>query len=535
MMNKLDTIIEHCHIWAEALQDDVETDGAYIFGSAIHRGGDQFDLARSDLDLVVLIPPRLAFAPARYDWLIKLQEHKSNLEISLLRLLNRTNAGNPIVSIVAASSAEVASDVHKSAVRDFFRTNKFRKLGAAREEEVGPLLCGSPREIDEQTRQVLGFVQGVRNKFLGVSPSGHLLLSPWDDTSDPMPKELMRYAAVARQVRPRTSDPGSSFDTQVGLDEMFHYLFDRRDNHPKYRQLYHWLSVRRMARGQREALAPEGYVFLAEVLYDIVAPEQVPDSKAASVIQDSVPASGKPSEFSQAIAVTFEISERQRLYGSLEEISASIDEASTNLVWHRTPPFTVRMTELEALDSELSPGDLTLPKERRRRAKATHRRNQLVLVKPLVERGLTDLLYYQHVLLPHQVFGTKQRKYLIVAMQVFIHRAFQPVLGGVFQAWKPMNGGRQLVVEFSLPPTPQTHWLESRPESKGLNHLEQMLELAANNPYVSELPLTFIAKFFIPEVLLTIIDRMDRGWLNLKSVEDWAYAYSLETWRFGPR
>ena len=534
-MTELDDIVEHCRVWAKAVQADIESEAIYLFGSAIHRDGFQFDAARSDLDLVVLIPQSLVFAPARTAWLLRLQEHKSKLEASLLRLLGRGDATNPIVSIVAATSAEVTRDVHKSGVRDFFRENKFKNLGHSANSQEAPLLLTSPVETDEKTRQVLGFVQGIRNKFLGISPSGKLSLPVWNDASDPLPKELMRHAAIARQAGPRPPDPDATFDTQFGLDELFHYLYIQREMDRKYMELYLWLSVRRGARGRRGALAPEGYLFLAEVLFDIVVPEGSSPSENTAAVDSRLSPVTPPSALFPAIAATFNVSERQLISGSAEEISASIEEATTNLAWRRTPPLVVRMTELEALDSALSNSEGVSPKERTRRAKAIHRRSELVRVKPTLERGLTDLLFYQHVLLPERTFGRKQRRYLIVAMQVFTHRAFQPIPGGFFQAWKPMDGGGQLIVEFSLPPAPGTKWLESRLESKGLNYVEQIDQLAANNPFVSELPAAFIAKFFIPEVLITFMNRVNRGLLELKSVEEWTYAFSLDTWRFGPR
>ena len=189
-----DRVISHCRKWAHRVRTRTRTPGVYIFGSIIHRGGRQFLPDRSDVDLVILIPHDLTTAPARTVWLIKLQGLKRDLEKSLVGLLGR-EPSKPIVSLVAITETELSCDIHKSGSPRFFRSNNF--LDLLHDTKSKPLRRKAGKIVDDSTRETFQFVQGVRNKFLSVAVSGKPSLAEWSDRTDPLPKEIMRHAAIA--------------------------------------------------------------------------------------------------------------------------------------------------------------------------------------------------------------------------------------------------------------------------------------------------------------------------------------------------
>jgi HAD superfamily phosphoserine phosphatase-like hydrolase len=257
-MTIVEKVIAHCRTWASRVSKVAGSEAIHIFGSTIHRDGRQFIPQRSDLDLIVVIPGRLVSAPARTDWLIKLQNLKRKLESSLIPLLGRDEASPPIVSVVAITNFELRCDIHKSKLRDFFRNNMFMDL--LRHTKPAPLLRRAALPVDDRMREVLEFTQGVRNKFLSVSASGVELLVRWDDSVDALPKEIMRHAAIA-------SDAGT--DLQQGLENISIFIYSQKDFHSSYAALYDWLSVRRGARGSKGPLEPRNYLLLAEAVIDM--------------------------------------------------------------------------------------------------------------------------------------------------------------------------------------------------------------------------------------------------------------------------
>src|SRR5260370_17933569 len=193
-MTIVEKVIAHCRSWAKRVRKVTGAEAIYIFGSTIHRDGTQFDPERSDLDLIVVIPKYLKYAPSRTDWLVKLQTLKRDLELSLIPLLSRNDAAPPIVSVVPLTKFELRADIHKSPSRVFFRNTNFMDL--LRNTKPAPLRRGAAFRVDHYTRETFQFTQSVRNKFLSVSASAMHPLLPWNDASDPLPKEIIRHAAI---------------------------------------------------------------------------------------------------------------------------------------------------------------------------------------------------------------------------------------------------------------------------------------------------------------------------------------------------
>jgi predicted nucleotidyltransferase len=171
-------LFNHCADWAKRTDEQIGSGGIYIFGSTISRNGDQFDDQQSDIDLVVVFPRTVTTAPARVEWLERLAKAKHELELSLIPVLGRADAVQPMVSVVAATEHEVRADLHKSRAPDFFRGNHFKNL-LDLAATPAPLLVGEPAKISDVARQVVQFTQEFRNKYLGSSAAKRVALESW--------------------------------------------------------------------------------------------------------------------------------------------------------------------------------------------------------------------------------------------------------------------------------------------------------------------------------------------------------------------
>lgn len=255
----VEKVIACCRIWAERVREVSGAEAIYIFGSIINRGGKQFIPQRSDVDLIVVIPEHLRCAPSRAAWLIKLQTLKRELEVALIALIGRDDATLPIVSLLPITKFELRCDIHKSRSRVFFRNNIFMDL--LKDTKPTLLRRNAALHIDETTREVVEFTQKVRNKFLSISASGKQALDLWTDPIDPLPKEIMRHAAIASE---------RGYDLQDGLDNISNYLYSQKEFHSSYKALYDdWLSLRRGARGKAGPLDPQNYLLLVEAVLDM--------------------------------------------------------------------------------------------------------------------------------------------------------------------------------------------------------------------------------------------------------------------------
>ena len=252
--------------WSRAVVGDIGTDGIYLFGSLVYREGIQF-IESSDVDLVVLFPGAANDALARRNWLEQLFRHKLNLEKQLAATLEKRDPRDPICSVVVATNAEISADIHKDGAEGFFASNCFINLleGTA----IDKLPGAGERPIDDRLiKQCFRFAQKKRNAFLAVSADGTTSFPSFDGV-DPIPKDVMRHAAMAARLRNTAAPPGAEYDTQAGIDFLSHYLYDVRDRAEEYKQLHHWQSVRRGARGQIGPLQPIDAIFMAEIVWDL--------------------------------------------------------------------------------------------------------------------------------------------------------------------------------------------------------------------------------------------------------------------------
>jgi hypothetical protein len=232
----------------------------FLFGSAIYKGGEQFDRISSDLDIVCLFPENTT-ALSRVVSLQNLYVQKQSLELLMVSTLQRRTCDEPGVSIVAITPVELRANIHKSGARSFFDKNIFYDL-VAKKQTLGIPLAGT-RMMRDESRQALEYVQKVRNEYLSVSANDTGGLEEFVGP-DPLPKALLRSAA---QLLPDSAE-GEWYDTRLGLELMHEILRDRRADNSIYKILFDKVSVRRGGRGRRVSLSADDQLLLAEMLFD---------------------------------------------------------------------------------------------------------------------------------------------------------------------------------------------------------------------------------------------------------------------------
>jgi hypothetical protein len=76
---------------------------------------------------------------------------------------------------------------------------------------------GTAAITDHLVCSALKFAQKYRNMFLATSPNGTSRLPKWTG-GDPVPKDVMRHAAMAAAAASGQRIPGEVSDVKIGLD-----------------------------------------------------------------------------------------------------------------------------------------------------------------------------------------------------------------------------------------------------------------------------------------------------------------------------
>ncbi|NJN92510.1 MAG: hypothetical protein HC878_20555 [Leptolyngbyaceae cyanobacterium SL_5_14] len=218
-----DNVIECLKKWSQKTNGDLFVD-FWIFGSIISDEGEQFIPERSDIDLAILLADSLEDGLNRTQSCKDLRDLKFELEQELLKLLSRTFATEPIVSIVLLTKVELVWDIHKSKVSRFFRDtfhpgSCLNLLG----NTDFPSISGITGREDERLSaviQALEVTQKYRNEYLAISPNGSLKVQE-HTSKEVFPKELARSSAQVCWAN-KIADQQSKFDIPSGTS----YLTD---------------------------------------------------------------------------------------------------------------------------------------------------------------------------------------------------------------------------------------------------------------------------------------------------------------------
>ncbi|MEP2988191.1 MAG: hypothetical protein ABJN65_08065 [Parasphingorhabdus sp.] len=264
-MQKPDEIMKSIKQWTLEHNQLFKVSRTYVFGSLIYKNGLQYS-EFSDIDLVTFIPSSLEKPVERQRWLFELSNAKIQLEHQLLQLLEVAQLDEPIVSIIPVTEIECRNDIHKSNIPEFFSKNNFISI----EDESSSLGIPSIEKSSADRLFVgcLSVVQNYRHAFCHVLTNGRRnKLLEYDD-SDPIPKSLMRAAAMARCCHLQNHQSGEEYDLQEGLDYFYRNLDILRDTDDSYGDLYTIISERRGSRGKGGALSAEQQLLIAEIIYE---------------------------------------------------------------------------------------------------------------------------------------------------------------------------------------------------------------------------------------------------------------------------
>lgn len=252
--------ISLCENWAQTAATKL-AGRFFLFGSAIYKGGEQFDSITSDLDIVYVFPNDLSVI-GRYNSLLELKTLKQQLELSMIPALQRQACDEPGVSVVPITELELVCNIHKSGARSFFDKNLFYDL-LSKTEHFSIDNAGT-QTLPDENRQAVEYVQKVRNDFLSVCANETGGLKTYFGR-DPLPKALLRSAA---QIAPGISN-GEWYDTRSGLEFLHFILTQKRTHAAEYAELFEKISIRRGGRGIPEGLTGNDQILLAEILFEL--------------------------------------------------------------------------------------------------------------------------------------------------------------------------------------------------------------------------------------------------------------------------
>ena len=260
--NLANDVIALLQVWSKKVAADIGAGGIYLFGSLVHRAGEQFGAA-SDVDLVVVFPDDADNTKKRAAWLNKLLSHKQSLEAELAQTLER-KTDKTICSVVAVTKHEIVANLHKDGATGFFSENQFRDLLEGAERKGLP--DAGAKAIDERlATEALRFAQKKRHTYLAVRPDGAAGLTPFKD-EEPLPKDIARAGAMVAQLREPIEEAGAEYDTQRGLDFLFNAFYEIQKRNQDYRGLFNALSIRRGARGDAPDLSAAEQILIVETV-----------------------------------------------------------------------------------------------------------------------------------------------------------------------------------------------------------------------------------------------------------------------------
>ena len=513
----ISNVIELLHKWWCEVGKQIQTCDLYLFGSAIYQNGELFDTTSSDLDLVTIIPDTIGNAIGRFNWLKILAENKASLELELLRLLKRRDSSNPIVSLIPITRTELYGDIHKSRVRDFFRSNSFIRLPDP-VPFVGLAQAGTIPLDNDLIRQVLEFCQEIRNKHLTVSAIADFFPLEWKSSLDPIPKTVMRHAAQVANIALPQVKHDERFDLRVGLDHLTQYIFLKRHDDDLYRQLYNWISLRRGGRGDKQkadTLSHDMHLFLGEILFDLAVTAAKSEPTVISPESEPITATSLPTAFF--------IGMNGLLQGSKEEQLASFDEATLNMKWRTKPYFSLTLEEVLQIEGKLlglaTPTD---PARRRARIDLLDRQRQLLKITDHLINGFQVLIFYQLLLFPSAETRADDIVLALSSYSLLCHDRFSYAassFGGPLEAYNEslIGGPIPYKVTFGIPDRDLSAFLL---ESVGSSGLEGIMELAANNQPLLSIRQSLLAVHFVPQLVKEIVNRIDLGQDAIKNDDE---------------
>lgn len=514
--------------WAQEVKSQLGADKCYVFGSLIHRDGEQFDPISSDIDLVVIIPENIRSEVQIVEWLEKLKQYKQNLERDLFVLLRRNNPNEPIVSVLPVTQEELFFDIHKSKAPSFFSGNKFKCLFT---NTVHDGIEGSNvKELDSQLiKQVIEFCQKNRNEFLSNTIHSDLSLLEWKSDDDVLPKPLMRYSAMISDEA--SDEPDNKFDLQIGLDHLYNAVYVRRHEHSWFKEVHNWLSVKRRARGDNSKvdLLPQiSHLFLSEVLFGLAK-----NLKETNIVRHEFSDSTIPDKnIVEVEAETAEIiiSEEGDVPYTDEELFAFIEQSTVNMKWSLKPYFSIQIPEFIDLSKKLDEFNAQSASEKIERAKLFDRYKRLENIKKEIEKGIEILIWNQNLLIrsldnKRECLNTSLRQFVRLCYELSLIRASR--YGGLLVCYHPTNYSEFGTFGFSIPQdTLETFFAK--------NKIDGIMHLAAENRFVDELQPETYSLHFVPLLIKHGVDKILKDEISEETLQEGMF-FNITAWKFGVR
>ena len=269
-MSGSEKLLELLAAWGREAVATYGADGAFAFGSLVYLDGEQLT-SSSDIDLVIIVPKTLEGPVARTEWLEAFYPHKESLESDLLKVLQRNVIEEPFSSVVPVTQLEIDRDLHKQNLPEFYSANQFLDLVA--DIRTDGLAGARTMPCDRFVAGSLSMTQSMRHRFLGVAANTRrLLLEPYSG-GDPIPKPIMRAAAMARRLAVSAAENGSEYDLRRGLDYVTQYLLANESSSERLHNLNKIVSERRGGRGHGGPLTEADQLLLAEIVYELATRE----------------------------------------------------------------------------------------------------------------------------------------------------------------------------------------------------------------------------------------------------------------------
>ncbi|HEY4177962.1 MAG TPA: nucleotidyltransferase domain-containing protein [Kofleriaceae bacterium] len=259
-----DEVLRALREWATSVHMADIAQGAHVFGSLVTDDGEEFDLSGSDVDLMLVLPRSAASPLERATRLEQLAKLTPDLELRLMRILKRSDAGTPITSINVVTETELTRHIHKGGEPAIFRSSFLNLLAA--DPAPSPMRDAVPFDHSEN-REAVFAVQGAqkfRNRFVRNAANGSAGETSWDG-EDPIPKEIARAASRLRFVRDaRKGD--SEFSINKGYVYVENLVESAARTEREFAALAKWLAPRRGGRGKATPLSPSQQLLLWEML-----------------------------------------------------------------------------------------------------------------------------------------------------------------------------------------------------------------------------------------------------------------------------
>lgn len=524
--------------WKNQVEKDIPISDVFLFGSSVINDGFLFDDNTSDIDLVILMPEVLANAVERTEWLGKLKEHKTNLELEFVRLFKRNQNNKPIVSLIPITQKELSADIHKSGVRDFFRDNEFLNI-KTKERIIGLINNEELEEIEDILRNLFEFAQNIRNKYLAVGfvQAQHSL--DWQSTEDVAPKELIRTSALAAYIENGKKNREEKTDLKIGLSHLQYYVYSRRHENPLYLKLNDWLAKRLLRKGEQPTLDNIDYLFLSEMIFDM-ASSMMPASKP----NKTTSAESKSStliDTTKSIEAHFYIGKSGLITGIEEDIHKEIFNAGVNLAWKTEPYFTITLEEINLLQEAIQNN----PKD----GGSIDKLRKLNILQKDIAEGYKYIIYFQNYFFKgsENILSDiliAMRNYTLTRFaNILLDKNFKGVEEGILRAAiynygdigeKYPNISIKPVISFGLPENELNNYLKTNKELNSIDDDVNLMTLAANNQPLRSLNTNLLATFFVPLFVQRLVKSgLDPLSDNNETVKFTDEFINLDYWEFG--